>query len=184
VGRLRAAYRRSRVEVWGHDQARRGLKPIVRKVWARRGQRPLAVSTHRYEWTYAYGFVHPKSGKTHWLLMPEVSTEAMGLALAAFARAERVGKRKQVVVVVDRAAWHTTPQFPVPRGIHLLPLPAATPELQPAERLWPLLNEGIANRSFPTLGILERALARRCRQLIEQRALIRNLTCYHWWPDC
>jgi len=108
----------------------------------------------------------------------------MGLALADFARAERVGKRTQVVVVVDRAAWHTTPQLIVPRGMHLLPLPAATPELQPAERLWPLLNEGVANRSFPTIGILERALARRCRQLIAQRALIRNLTCYHWWPDC
>jgi transposase len=107
----------------------------------------------------------------------------MGLALAAFARAERAGQRKHVVVVVDRAAWHTTPHLPMPRGLHLVSLPAATPELQPAERLWPLLNEGIANRSFPTLGLLERALARRCRQLIEQRALIRNLTCYHWWPD-
>jgi hypothetical protein len=116
--------------------------------------------------------------------MPEVSTEAMGLALAAFARAEGGGKRKQVVVVVDRAAWHTTPHLTVPGGLHLVPLPAATPELQPAERLWPLLNEGIANRSFPTLGRLERTLARRCRQLIEQRALIRNLTYYHWWPDC
>ena len=184
MARLRAAHRRSRVEVWGHDQARRGLKPIVRKVWARRGQRPRAVSTHRYEWTYASGFVHPKSGKTQWLLLPAVSTAAMGLALAAFARAERAGPRKHVVVGVDRAAWHTTPRLPVPRGLHLVSLPAATPELQPAERLWPLLNEGIANRSFPTPGLLERALARRCRQLIEQRALIRNLTCYHWWPDC
>src|SRR5438132_3097995 len=30
----------------------------------------------------------------------------------------------------------------VRKGIHLLPLPTASPERQPAERLWPLLYEG------------------------------------------
>ena len=84
--------------------------------------------------------------------MPEVSPEAMGLALADFARAQRVGKRQQGVVVVARAMWHTTPQLPVPRGMHLLPLPAATPELQPAERLWPLLNEGMARTALSLLS--------------------------------
>ena len=52
-------------------------------------------------------------------------------------------------------------------------LPPATPELQPAERLWPLLNEGLANGAFARIGRLERALARRCRQLVEQPELIR-----------
>ena len=170
--------------MWSHDQARRGLKPILRKVWARRGCRPLALSTHGYEWTYVYGFVHPASGKTQWLMMPEVSTEAMALALAAFARAEGVSARKQILLVVDGAPWHTTPRLPVPRGVHLVRLPPATPELQPAERLWPLLNEGLANRAFVRIGTLERALARRCRQLVEQQELIRHLTRYHWWPDC
>jgi hypothetical protein len=39
------------VEVWAEDEARLGLKPIVRRVWARRGktQRPLAASHHRYQ---------------------------------------------------------------------------------------------------------------------------------------
>jgi len=57
-----------------------------------------------------YGFVHPASGKTQWLMMPEVSTEAMALALAAFARAEGVSARKQILLVVDGAPWHTTPR--------------------------------------------------------------------------
>lgn len=180
---LRAAHPRATVTVWAHDQARRGLKPIVRRVWARRGQRPLAVSTHGYDWSYVYGFVHPRTGRTRWLLLPEVNTAAMQLALREFARAERVGPRKQVVLVLDRAPWHRTPKLSCPRGLHLAFLPPCTPELQPAERLWPLVNEGLANRPFATIHALDRALGRRCRQLLAQPARIRALTAYHWWPQ-
>ena len=33
-------------------------------------------------------------------------------------------------------------------------LPPYTPELQPAERLWPLANEAVANHSFHDLATL------------------------------
>lgn len=99
------------MEVWAHDQARRGLKPIARRVWARRGQRPLAVSTQGYEWSYVYGFVHPQDGRTQWLILPEVNTAAMQLALREFARAEGLGPRKHVVLVLDGAPWHRTPKL-------------------------------------------------------------------------
>jgi hypothetical protein len=45
------------VELWAFDEHRLGLKPLVRRVWAKRGQRPVAVSTHQYKWLYLYGFV-------------------------------------------------------------------------------------------------------------------------------
>jgi transposase len=182
VTALRAAHPQATVAVWAHDQARRGLKPIVRRVWARRGQRPLAVSTHGYEWSYVYGFVQPRTGRTRWLLLPEVNTAAMRLAMREFARAERVGPRQQVVLVLDRAPWHRTPKRVCPRGLSLAFLPPCTPELQPAERLWPLVNEGLANRPFATIHALDRALGRRCRQLLAQPDRIRALTAYHWWP--
>ncbi len=57
-----------------------------------------------------------------------------------------------------------------------------TPELQPAERLWPLLNEQIAYVAMQTLDELEPRLVERCRQLIEQRELISGLTNFHSWP--
>ena len=169
--------------MWSHDQARRGLKPIIRKGWTKRGQRPISLSTQGYEWTYAYGFVHPKSGRTHWLIMPEVNTLVMQLSLANFASTQGIGKRKQVILVIDKAPWHTSVNLDVPKGIHLLPLPTASPEMQPAERLWPLLNEGLANKAFENIGKLERSMARRCCQLNNQQDLISNLTFYHWWPD-
>ena len=61
-------------------------------------------------------------------------------------------------------------------------LPSHSPELQPAERLWPLTNEVIANDSPSSLKELEELLIVRCRKLLQQQELVSGLTCYHWWP--
>src|SRR3954470_15890006 len=37
------------VEVWATDEHRIGLKPIIRRVWAPKGQRPIALGHHRYK---------------------------------------------------------------------------------------------------------------------------------------
>jgi transposase len=70
----------------------------------------------------------------------------------------------------------------VPPGLHLVPLPSYSPELQPAERLWPLTNEPLANQSFATLADLDTVLGDRCADLAEQPARIRAYTLFHWWP--
>jgi hypothetical protein len=36
------------------DEHRVGLKPVIRRVWARKGQRPLIRVQQRYEWLYVY----------------------------------------------------------------------------------------------------------------------------------
>jgi hypothetical protein len=46
------------------DEHRVGLKPILRKVWAEIGKRPIAAGNHGYEWLDVYGFVNPKTGET------------------------------------------------------------------------------------------------------------------------
>ena len=62
-------------------------------------------------------------------------------------------------------------------------LPSGSPELMPAERLWPLSNEAIANRLFEEICEVEEALVERCLQLLDQAETIKNLTNYHWWPQ-
>jgi transposase len=182
VGAVSAAHPQAAVEVWYQDEARLGLKPIVRRVWARRGQRPRAPRQTRYAWVYVYGFVHPERGETYWLILPTVSIEAMTLALREFARDAGAGPAKQVVLVLDQAGWHTSGKVTTPAGITLMPLPAKTPELQPAERLWPLVREGVANQAFPDVDALQTRLVERCLQLRQVPEQIRALTRYHWLP--
>jgi len=54
------------------------------KVWALKGQRPLAFHRTRYEWLYVYLFVHPASGRSTFLILPTVNSELMRLALREF----------------------------------------------------------------------------------------------------
>ena len=107
----------------------------------------------------------------------------MGQVLAAFARDVGVGPTTRIVLVLDNAGWHTSPRLAVPDGLHLAFLPPYTPELQPAERLWPLLNAALANRDHADLPVLEDAVAARRRQLCAQPAVTKGATHYHWWPD-
>ena len=182
VAELKAAAPERNVELWCEDEARLGLKPIVRKVWALRGQRPVARNHTRYEWLYVYGFVRPATGQTYWLVLPTVTTAVMSLVLAEFARDMGAGVDKQIVLMVDGAGWHRSNDLVVPAGVELVFLPASTPELQPAERLWPLLREAVANRSFESLDELEDRLVERCLQLAEQSDAVQAATNYHWLP--
>ena len=59
-------------------------------------------------------------------------------------------------------------------------LPAYTPELNPTERLWPLVKEGVANRAHDTLAALEQEVCGRCQRITA--AQVTALTNYHWWP--
>ncbi len=147
------------------------------------GERPQARFERGYEWTYLYGFVHPHSGEVFWMILPTVSTELFSLALREFAREVGAGKERRIMLVVDKAGWHTGGEVELPEGIHLEILPKGSPELQPAERLWPLTNEAIANRLFEEIEEIEEALVKRCIELLDQGDLIRDLTNYHWWPQ-
>ena len=41
-----------RVSLWTFDEHRLGLKPILRRIWAAKGERPIAPVHHRYKWLY------------------------------------------------------------------------------------------------------------------------------------
>jgi transposase len=180
---IKEAHPEAKVELWAEDEARLGLKPVIRRVWAPVGQRPTARVKRGYEWSYLYGFVRPTTGEVYWLILPTVNKELFSMALGEFAREVGAGENKRILLVLDQAGWHTSGEIEVPEGIHLEFLPSGSPELQPAERLWPLTNEAIANRLFEEIEQMEEALVERCVQLLDQSGTIRDLTNYHWWPQ-
>jgi hypothetical protein len=148
----------------------------------RRRPTTLAPVQHRYDWRYLVGFVHPESGRTIFHLATSVSIPLFEVELAAFAHQVSASPNKQVVLVLDRAGWHASVHLCVPEHLHLLFLPAYSPELQPTEHLWPLTNTALGNRHFPDIAELEGAQAARCRVLQTQPDLIRSATLFPWWP--
>ena len=134
---------------------------MIRRVWAAVGKRPVARFKRGYKWNYLYGFVRPESGEVYWLILPTVNVELFSMALREFAKEVGAGKDKHLLLVLDQAGWHTGKEVEVPEGIHLQFLPSGSPELQPAERLWPLTNEGVANGLFEEIEQIEQALMER-----------------------
>ena len=178
----RARHPGAAVEMWAFDEHRAGLKPVLRRVWAKRGRRPVAVAEPRYQWLYLYGFVRPTTGALVWFLCNAVNTALLSAVLARFAAEIGAGPAKRVILVLDGAGWHAGAGLTVPEGVRLEFLPPYSPELQPAEHLWPLTNEAVANRHFARLSDLDATLAARCLALGDQPEAIQAATCFHWWP--
>ena len=97
--RLEEAHPEAEVELWAEDEARLGLKAVIRRVWAPVGRRPTARVKRGYEWTYLYGFVRPESGEVFWLILPTVNTGLFSMALREFAKEVGVGKDKRILLV-------------------------------------------------------------------------------------
>ena len=144
------------------DEHRIGLKPVTRRVWAPIGERPIAHGHHRFDWLYITAFASPATGETFWYLSNGVSKEFFEALLETFAR---------------EAA-----NLKIPDGIRLIYLPPYSPELQPAETLWALVDEPIVNKHIATIADLEEKIARQCVALAEQPEQIQTRINFHWWP--
>jgi hypothetical protein len=87
---VRRVHPEATVSFWAEDDHRLGLPPVVRRVWAPCGQRPIAHVQRRfqrhYTWLDVYGFVRPSTGQSWWCLLPTVTVPSMSPALAAFSR--------------------------------------------------------------------------------------------------
>ena len=139
VSAVATAHPQATVELWATDEHRIGLKPLLRRVWAPKGQRPTAVVQHRFAWRWLVGFVQPSSGRTRFPLATSVSIPLFAVELEAFARQVGASPQQPIVLVLDRAGWHASRRLRVPDHVHLLFLPPSSPELQPAEHLLGLL---------------------------------------------
>jgi transposase len=168
------------VELWAEDECRLGLKPAARRVWCLKGHRPVCSGRHRFEWLYVYGFARPSTGQTVGMILPRVNAELMGQALAEFAKRADPEGRKLLVLLVDNAGWHMAKRLVVPPNVALYRLPPCTPELQPAERLWPLLREAVANRELAGMDELRARVERRVEWLAGHPEAVRGAVGFHW----
>ena len=196
--RIQTEHPNAAVEVWSEDEHRIGLHPLKRRIWVEQGEQPTAKVNWKREWLWLYAFVQPQTGQTYWWILKrsrrtEYSarrTRAPMLIRGCSAAYFKTSPSILVWVSPNALSCHwielggtLAVQLEVPEGIHLVPLPPYSPQLQPAERLWPLVNEPLANQAFKTIAEVEELVIQRCRRLLVQQRLVQGLTFYHWWPE-
>lgn len=159
------------------DEAWWGLTTEVRRVWAR-GPRPTQPIWRGRSWTPVIGAAEPATGRFLSLVAGRLDAAWFGLFLALLA-AEYAGER--VVLVVDRAGWHTARSLAVPANVILWFLPPHSPELNPVEQVWGWLRgRSTRGRLFTAL---DRLVDERCvalNALADDPARVRSLTDQSW----
>jgi hypothetical protein len=162
------------------DEHRMGLQPILRKQWLFPRERYQKIHIG-YSWLWVYGFVEPNTGENHHYLFGNLNSTCFEKSLDTFAKSTNVSRDNPIVLILDGAAAHRAKTLKIPEGIHFHFLPPYSPELQPAERLWPMINESIANSCIRTFSELFDKVTARCKWMMSEGVTkIKGLTNYHW----
>jgi transposase len=74
---------------------------------------------------------------------------------------QHASEGKRILLIWDGAPAHRATALNVSERISLMNVPAYTPELNPSERVWPLVKEGVANRAHERLDELEQKVCSR-----------------------
>ena len=116
----------ARVELGFMDEARVGQKGGVTRVWYQKGVRPRGGRQQGFSSAHLFGAVCPERGEGVALVLPEVSTAAMGVFLAELGRAVPAGTH--AALVLDRAGWPVSESLTVPANLTLIHPPPYTAE--------------------------------------------------------
>lgn len=167
------------MEIWFQDEARIGQQGTVTRVWAEKGTRPRAVRQKQYQYTYLFGAVCPERDKGVALVMPQVNTECMHLHLEHISKAVPLGKHG--VVVLDGAGWHKSKRLGRFSNLTLLPLPPASPELNPQEQVWQQLRDNdLANRTYADYDDIADTCCYAWNRFVERPGAIKKLCSRQW----
>lgn len=167
------------VDVWFQDEARVGQRGTVTRTWAKKGTRPRLARQQQFEYAYVFGAVCPARDKAVGLVMPVVNTEAMLAHLEHISI--QIPEGRHAVIVLDKAAWHTTKRLHRFSNISLLPLPPASPELNPTEQVWQALrDEHLANRCYEDYDDIMIACCEAWNAFVDTPFRVRNLCSRSW----
>ncbi len=146
------------VKLWFADESRYGLLPNLRRVWTLKGLRPHKRWQSTYQWSYCYGALDPIEGKTVFLQTPSVNMDWTKVFL------EQIQSQYpdyEHIVIWDGAGFHAKDSSHeiVPDAVHIVTLPPYSPELNPIEKLWDLIQDQTANKLWPTIQRLDEVVA-------------------------
>lgn len=145
----------------------------------KRGTRPSQPVDQRYESAYLFGAIWPARGIGAGFALSFADTEAMRLHIEEMS--PHVARGAHPVLLLDRAAWHTTGNQRWPKNVTPNLLPSRSPELNPVEQVWPFLRvNSLSNRVFETYDDIIDAACDAWRRLIAAPETITSIGRRKW----
>jgi hypothetical protein len=147
------------------------------RVWYERWVRSPGVVVQRFENLYLFAACRPGMDETFALALPRVNAAALTIFMEHFSRQLALGVH--AVLILDQARWHDARTLHVPDTITLLPLPPASPALNPVERVWLCLRERyLSHRMLDDYGAVLEAVCRPWNRLLDETGHLTTLTAY------
>ena len=166
------------VTVFRHDESRCGVLTVRRRRRTARGVQPVGTIQHRDHWLDVYGAVAPTTGESVFVEMAHLTRAPFQGFVDELAKAFPDSLN---LLVLDRSGAHFAQAVELPPNVRLVPLPPASPELNPIERVWRDLKDHLAWRQFTNLDALETYVAEvLCAY---DAATLRSLTSYQYLVD-
>ncbi len=161
------------VKVWFAHESRYGLLPNLRRLWTFKGHRPHKLWQSKYTWSYCYGALDIVDGQAVFIQTPTVNLD---WTQAFLNQIKAEFPEHQHVVVWDGAGFHPRDNShpSIPDGVHTIRLPPYSPELNPIEKLWDLIQDHTANKLWPNIERLDQGVAAHLQDWwLDQRRVIR-----------
>ena len=156
------------------DELRLGLRGTTRRVWGRRGLKFRQRLQLTYEWRYLFAAVDGQAGRIWWDWVPSMKAEALWPTIAGL----------QEMAVLDALVWDNAPSHRdadiTDLDLAFVGLPAYSPELNPAERLFEEIRRRVEGRVYPTLDAKAAEVQAFLEELDADPPRVRRLCGWDW----
>ena len=158
---------------WG-DEMRVGLRGTTRRVWGRRGVKVVQSIQLSYQWRYLFLAIDGRAGRLHWCWIDRLDADSVLAAVGGLARTAELG-----ALIWDGAPAHRDARV-AELGLPTIGLPAYSPELNPAERLFQELRRAIEGQVYPTLDDKVAAVEAELAEWDADPPRVRSLAGWDW----
>jgi putative transposase len=160
--------------VFFQDEARFGRISRETACWVKKDVVPAVAKQLIRDYIYAYSALSPQTGDCFSIISPVCNTEAMNVFLNMMSK-EYTDYR--MVILLDKAGWHTSSMLTIPENIKLMHLTPYSPELNPVELLWREVRaKYFHNRFFNSLDDVELTLCQALNHFNENQDLTKSLS--------
>jgi transposase len=154
------------IKIWVQDECRVGLHTVVRRAWGLSGHRLVQPTQKKYQWSYVYGAMEIGTGQIHTHLINRVDLDCSYAFLTDLAATD---PNAEHIVIWDGAGFHQKEgKHELPERVHVIQLPPYSPELNPIEKLWDVVKDGICNKIYDSIPELWEAVLVELKPFQEQ----------------